>query len=477
VTHDWPPAHWAAVTQGARHWSSVAQTSPVAQVPLPLPLDTELHVVSSGSSQTEPALLCTQRSPALQSRDSLHALWHRPNAQISGESQSLLIEQGWSSCSRPASPLLELLQLGADAARKHAETRPRTTPTILFPSGILDTSPAPKLLPMTSYKSMHRPTFHALSVALTMGALALPLSATVTVTGCHGPATASGGGEAGTTVAGPSPSARPFDGTDEQAFTQSVAQFFDDEAPEMNATVVGPLAVQLVPRYVTVGADAGPRVALDRIWSGCKADPSTCEAGARDFVKKSVQSLRMKNAPAKRENIVAVLRSRAYVDSVGGPDTTRGIIQPFVGDLYVVYMVDLPGTMRSLTRNEIDGIAPDPRALPQIAAVNLAPKLGHLTDVIAKPAAGTFNVLQSHNVYESSRLLIGDEWAVLQKRVGNASIVVAAPAGDTLLVAIGPTPDQITAMRDTAKKMFAGANRPVSPDLFRWSQTTWTVVL
>jgi hypothetical protein len=324
---------------------------------------------------------------------------------------------------------------------------------------------------MKTYKSTHRPTSRTV---LRLGAFAVGAAAIAHATGCHGHG-AAGDGDGGGAADGAPAATHDFDGTSEQAFTQAVAQLFDQEAPELNAAVVGLLAVQLVPRAGDPQSQAS-RVTLDRVWNACKTDTSTCEPSAREFVKKSVRSMRMNARPATRENIVAILRSRAYVDSVGGPATTTAIIDPFVGDLYVVYMVELPDSLRSLSPTEIDGIVQDRRALPQVATVNLAANLGRLSDVLAKPAPGSFDVLQSHNALESSRLLLGDEWAVLQKKVGNASIVVAAPGGDTVLVGIGPTHEQLAEMRDTARKMFSAARRPVSPSLFRWSKTTWTVV-
>jgi hypothetical protein len=329
---------------------------------------------------------------------------------------------------------------------------------------------------MTSYKSMHRPTSRAFVWARRLLlALAVASLAVTGACGSHGTGGAAGTGDAGLPAPTASTHGAPtFDATDDQAFTQAVAQLFDDEAPDLSAAVVGALAIQLVPRS---GADKqGVRVSLQRVSTECKAAPATCEPATRDFVKKSVRSLRMNGKPAARDDIVAVLRSKAYVDKVGGPATTQAIIDPFLGDLYVVYMVDLPDSMRSLTPAEMEPIVGDRRALPQVAEVNLAKRLGHVADAMTGTTPGTFAVLQSHNVFESSRILMGDEWAVLQKRAGAAAIVVAAPAVDAMLVGIGPTPSQLAEMHDTAKKMYAAASRPLSPNLFRWSSTTWTVL-
>jgi uncharacterized protein YtpQ (UPF0354 family) len=263
-----------------------------------------------------------------------------------------------------------------------------------------------------------------------------------------------------------------FDGTTASALTESAARLFDDEAPEAAAAVVGPLTLQLSAR----GSDKTDlRISLDRIWAACQANPDGCEAATRDFVTKSVRTLRMRTQPAARDQIVAIVRPRAYVDRVGGPAAPNTLIAPLFDDLFVLYMVDLPGSLRSLATTELDALGLDRGQLPALAVQNLATRLGHLSDALGDAAPGGFNVLRSGNVFESSRLLVGDEWAALAAKVGKP-VIVGAPSGDVLLVAIGPTRDQLASMRETVGKMFAAAQRPVSPRLFRWATNKWAVV-
>jgi hypothetical protein len=84
------------------------------------------HVVSAGSWQEPDVPVRTQRSPRLQSLESVHAMWQRPNAQMSGMLQSLLIEQVLAS---PAAADL-LLQLAMVPANPRAKPTRTTTPKI-----------------------------------------------------------------------------------------------------------------------------------------------------------------------------------------------------------------------------------------------------------------------------------------------------------------------------------------------------------
>src|ERR1019366_2303241 len=98
--------------------------------------------------------------------------------------------------------------------------------------------------------------------------------------------------------------------------------------------------------------------------SACKANPSGCEAAPRDFVARTVRPLRTRGEPAARDAVVAVLRPRAYLDRIGAfSGSTGAVIDPFVDDLSIVYMVDLQDSVRSLAATELDGLAIDRRQL------------------------------------------------------------------------------------------------------------------
>jgi hypothetical protein len=310
-------------------------------------------------------------------------------------------------------------------------------------------------------------------VALAGFALALTaaLFAALSLAACHAKSAAPAGSPEASPAASPQGTVA-FDGTTAAALTESAARLFDDEAPEAAAAVIGPLTLQLSAR----GSDKNDlRISLERIWAVCQSNPDGCEAATRDFVTKSVRTLRMRSQPAARDQIVAIVRPRAYVDRVGGPSAPNTLIAPLFDDLFVLYMVDLPGSLRSLATTELDALAIDRGQLPALAVQNLTTRLGHLSDALANAAPGAFNVLRSGNVFESSRLLVGDEWAALATKAGKP-VIVGAPSGDVLLVAIGPTGDQLASMRDTVGQMFATAQRPVSPRLYRWATTKWAVV-
>lgn len=365
----------------------------------------------------------------------MHAVGHLPNAQMSGESHpgptQLLPMKSYMSIQRPSSRLGTRAPFAVDRTRPPRRAASPATATIALPCLVL---------------------------GLVLGLVS-----------CQAKKTSADPPDAGSPAAS---TAARFDGSNESALTESAARLFDDEAPEATAAVVGRLTIQLAPR----GSDKNDlRVSLERIWGVCQANPDGCESATRDFVTKSVRTLRMRGQPATRDQVVAIVRPRAYVDRVGGPSAPNTLIDPFVDDLYVLYMVDLPGSLRSLAASELDALEVDRRQLPAVVTRNLTTRLGHLADALGSAEPGGFNVLRSGNVFESSRLLIGSEWAALASKVGKP-VLVGAPSGDVLLVAIGPTAAQIATMRDTVGTMFASAPRPVSARLFQWSAKGWVVV-
>jgi len=109
--------HWLFVSHGERHCWSDAQSREFGQGCV------ALHATSCGNSQIPSAPDTTQCSAGLvagQSLETLHAAWHRPNAQTSGDSQSLLMEQP------AASDACDELHPGIDSAAPVKNTTPKT---------------------------------------------------------------------------------------------------------------------------------------------------------------------------------------------------------------------------------------------------------------------------------------------------------------------------------------------------------------
>jgi uncharacterized protein YtpQ (UPF0354 family) len=268
-------------------------------------------------------------------------------------------------------------------------------------------------------------------------------------------------------------STQPIDVSSESAMTESAARLFRAESSRISARVVEPLTLALV---VTGREKRDLRISLDRVWAGCQTSPPGCETDLRDFVSKAARTVTAEPSPAAREQVVAVLRPRAYVDTIGGPSTSLAMIEPFVDDLYAIYVVDGPDSTRSLKPSDLESLKLTRDQVAPLAKTNLRQRLGDAAAAIGEAKAGDVVVVQSGDAFfQSSRLLLTDEWAALSAKVGQP-VVVAVPANDALIVAIGPNPRQIAKLSEGVVKLFGSASRPVSRRLFQWSAGGWTLM-
>jgi hypothetical protein len=263
-----------------------------------------------------------------------------------------------------------------------------------------------------------------------------------------------------------------FDPSSEKALTDSTARLFREQSDRVRVTVLEPLTLKLE----VVGTDKHDlHVSLDRMWALCRADSAGCEADVRDFVVKVVRTVTTAEPPVAPGQVVAVLRPRAFFDQIGGPSVPDFVVEPFADDLYVEYVIDLPQSFRSMVPADLASLHLTRAELAPLARANLLARLGHLDDALGTTKPGDVIVLAARTPLESSRLLLLDEWRALSAKLGQ-SIVVAVPAGDAAIVAIGPSGDRLDKLRDAVGPLFARAERPVSQRLFRWQGDNWGVI-
>jgi len=263
------------------------------------------------------------------------------------------------------------------------------------------------------------------------------------------------------------PVAPQFDATTQASLTQSVARLFSEASAAFEVQVVEPLTL-----HVTETDKHDLRVSLDRVWASCQRDAPHCEQEARSFVTNSVAAIEAPAAKATRDQVVAVLRPRAYFDSMGGTSAAGTVVEPFVGDLFATYVVDLPQAIRLLRPGDMTTLGLTRADLPAVARTNLTARLGRSPPELARSKPGDVSVIAGGNYFESSRLLLTEDWTALSTKLGKP-IFVGAPANDVLVVAIAPATDQLVKLRAAIQGLYQSSDRPVSPQVYRWDAGRW----
>jgi uncharacterized protein YtpQ (UPF0354 family) len=235
-------------------------------------------------------------------------------------------------------------------------------------------------------------------------------------------------------------------------------------APELRVRITGPLAFDVEGR---LGHPGPGKVSLHRIWLACGQQPASCEPEVDHFVAVLVRVETSKPQLPDRSQILPELRPRSYLEAMG-PIGANVVVQPFIDDLIVLYVVDSPDSTRSLTPSDAQALHLSSAELASLARENLAHRLPPLPFAVEAIRAGDVHVIATGNFYESSRLLVEEDWAAIAARAP-APIVVGVPQNDIVIFVAGIDGEQLASLRDAVRKGYEQATRPVSSHLYRWA--------
>jgi hypothetical protein len=266
----------------------------------------------------------------------------------------------------------------------------------------------------------------------------------------------------------PSRSTERIDVSSEQAFTTSVVDRLRRTVPQARIEVQGPLALDVVAPEGT-----NLRVNLDRIWGFCQESPSECLSE----VEALEHMLREAGTPEEVSGEKLVLAIRTRNEVAGLPDLgPKLLVEPFVGELVVVAMVDLKNSARYANDTDLEKLGLTRQAALELARKNVLEHLGATPALGADGTAGkAIGVILRNDFYESSRLLDTAGWA----RVAGArpeALIVGVPSNDVIVLQWTNDPADIKALRAVVATMAKKAPRPLSVQLLRWNDRGFTAL-
>jgi hypothetical protein len=170
-----------------------------------------------------------------------------------------------------------------------------------------------------------------------------------------------------------------------------------------------------------------------------------------------------------RASVVAMVEPEIAVDP-----TLRAIVQPIVGGLELVCRVGRPPNSRLLTDRDLPALGLTLDGAVALARANVIAGLRPMSAVAPPVPPGQIGTI-SGDYAEASRLLAHDDWGSLSQAMGG-HLLVAIPAADTVLYTKGGVPGALTTLAATARARMAGAQRPISDMVLRWTPEGWEVV-
>jgi uncharacterized protein YtpQ (UPF0354 family) len=130
------------------------------------------------------------------------------------------------------------------------------------------------------------------------------------------------------------------------------------------------------------------------------------------------------------ENLVAVFRDKSYVDHIS--KMPRGpLIEPFVGELSIVYMADLPSSMVVVAKDVMPDKNPD--ELRTIALGNVRKWLGRIKSD-GQLQIATLYFVEDNTMLSPTLILLEEFWISIAARYPGDALI-AVPRRDQLFIA------------------------------------------
>lgn len=254
---------------------------------------------------------------------------------------------------------------------------------------------------------------------------------------------------------------------EEGAFTDFMARTLRQQLGDIPVSVKGTLTL-------SVGL---MQANLERSYSICRNDESSCAAEVTRYVKGVSQVIRAQNAPIDKAAVRLVIRSSEYIKRAQasfGNDGPTLQVRPLVEGLVSVAVLDTPRAVRPLDDRDLKKLEVSQEQLFEIGAKNLRGTLKPLAES-AKPAiAGQIGTL-AQSFYEVGRVALLSDWEALAS-AQSGTLLVALPTTDTVLYISESSPASVDALRTLARSIAMKSPSPLSAAVLRWTKERWELV-
>lgn len=207
---------------------------------------------------------------------------------------------------------------------------------------------------------------------------------------------------------------------------------------------------------------------LHNLWAECEREPDE----RTEIVSRYIRVLVSRTEGAKPliapDSIVALVRDSVYREYVDEDD--RGLItRHLLGDLWIVYAVDLPESTAVLSSKEAESLNLGPNELLRLGKENVGRLVGQIE---WEPYGECFSLSCEDITYASSALLLDFVWEQARSVV-SGDPVVGAPARDTVLVTGSENTAGLNELRGEIEYITKNGHHIISSTLLRWRNGVW----
>jgi len=258
---------------------------------------------------------------------------------------------------------------------------------------------------------------------------------------------------------------------DEAGFTSYVVDALTKSTPDLSFVAAGPLLITV---RTHDGKDTNS-LYLNRIWQFCSQNPGSCDRAVSSYVTSMLESIKLRSQPIDPTTIRVVVRSTAYLapaQAGGGEGDRDPAAKPLAGDLWIVCVADSPRSTRVLQNADLKRLKLSIDEAIALGARNTSAALPPLRSTPTKFGGGKFETAMGDPYYESSRIILHDDWAAIAKKM-RGQLVVAVPSSGIVIYGNGASARTVEAMREFVPYAAAKSDRPISATLLRWTKDGW----
>lgn len=244
-----------------------------------------------------------------------------------------------------------------------------------------------------------------------------------------------------------------------------IAAFISQAQPEVTLTCPAQNALQVV-----VKGREPLTFYLDNLWADLRDQDLSVRIDAFERYLQAFLTT-LEGAPEqaiRKDRIVATIKDSEYFSFV--KDTSGLLREHLAGDLWVLYAIDLPDSIKSLSPKQRDQLDIKPEDLRRLAVENLR----NVLPEIQQHGGGPWYLLTAGADYVASILLLDGVWSQLEGAV-DGDIVAVVPSRDVLLFTGSRSKEGIEQIRARARKVSQSGGHLISQTLIRRSEGRWRV--
>jgi hypothetical protein len=241
--------------------------------------------------------------------------------------------------------------------------------------------------------------------------------------------------------------------------------------------VAGLLRARLTDKDVAIAAEpltlkVGELQAnLDRVFGYCRANAQGCDEELQRYVQAIVEMRSNAATPVTKDALRLVVCPADYAGVASPTAADDALRRPLVTGLVALPVVDGTRSARLMIDEDCKKLGLSPAQAHELARANLRTLLKPLSDVAKPVKRGAIGTLGG-DFYESSRVLLTEDWAPLAQAQAGV-LVVALPAKDVVLYSSDDSSVGLDALRTYAREVARRSASQLTDVLLRWTPSGW----